>query len=335
LTSASGRARVPLVSVAIPAYNAERWLGDALESALGQTLDDLEVVVVDDASSDGTAAVAAGFADPRIRRYANERNAGHSANWDRAISLCRAPYVKLLSADDYLREDCLERMLRPFLASETVGMVFSRREIVFAPSDREAAAWRDAYEAMFRRFGPLAEVNSGRRLFEVYLAAGFDDNWIGEPSNVMVRRAVFERLAGFHPHIRQAADMELWIRLLFHADVGFVDEALVTYRLLSDSVTQQTRHGGRRWLDRLWLLEALREDPEIRAAYPDLRRLVWRERAKACLALAGHVARPAHLADRLREARAYVAYLAANRSRSPLLEQQACAPSEGVGVRAD
>jgi glycosyltransferase involved in cell wall biosynthesis len=305
----------PVVSVAVPAYNAERWIRETLESVVAQTMDDLEVVVVDDASTDGTREAMADVADPRIRLFRNERNLGQSANWNRTIALCRAPFVKLLCADDFLRADCLDLMLRPFRASETVGLVFCRREIVSEGDESEVAAWRAHYETMFRRFGELRELNSGRKLFEAYLATGFDDNWIGEPSAVMVRRSLFDRLPGFHPHVRQAVDMELWLRLLFHADVGFVDEPVATYRIVSGSVSSETARRGSRWLDQLWLVEALLADDEIRRAYPELRRLVRLERLKAVKELGRNLGGPRALADRLREARAYVSYL--RRSQRP------------------
>src|SRR5262249_11828788 len=132
-------------------------------------------------------------------------------------------------------------------------------------------------------------------MFETYLAAGFDDNWIGEPTNVMVRRSLFERLPGFHPHIRQPVDMEGWVRLLFHSDIGFVDAPLSTYRVLTDSVTQQTARQGSRWLDRVWIMESLLDDPEIRSRFPELKRLVRRERARALVQFARALAQPARV----------------------------------------
>jgi glycosyltransferase involved in cell wall biosynthesis len=297
---------LPRVSIAIPAYNAEPWLGETLCSALAQTLGDLEIVVIDDGSSDGTRDVIESYSDPRVRAFDNPANLGQSGTWNRAISLCRAPLVKFLCADDTLHPTCLERMTAIFDRAPSVGMVFSRRAIVAEGPDAMEGEWRE-YETMFRRFGPLDDVNDGRRMFAACLESGFDDNWIGEPSNVMVRRSLFERLRGFHPHIRQPVDMELWMRLLFHADVGFVDDELATYRLVADSVTQRTMRQGNGWLDRVWLLESLRADPAIRSAYPQLDRLVWVERRRAGVALGRNLRRPGRLPARSRDIRTYIA----------------------------
>jgi glycosyltransferase involved in cell wall biosynthesis len=299
----------PRVSIAIPAYNSAESIGETIDSALSQSVADVEVVIADDASSDATADVVRSFTDPRIRLYRNPVNLGHSGNWNYVVSLCRAPFVKFLCADDLLRGDCVERMLAIFERAPNVGLVFSRRQIVFPPADPEGREFRDVYDAMYRRFGPLDEVNDGRRLFAVYAAAGFDDNWIGEPTNVMMRRSLLERLPGFHPHIHQASDMELWIRAMFHSDVGFVDEALATYRIgTGDSLTDSNFREGKLWLDRLWLFDSLLRDAEIRKAHPELRRRRWHERARCAVRVARLVTRPHVAGQRMRELRFFARF---------------------------
>lgn len=300
----------PRVSIAIPAYNSAEWIGEAIASALAQSEPDLEIVVVDDASSDdGTDAVVAAFDDPRIRFTRNKKNLGHSGNWNHVVSLCQAKFVKFLCADDVLREDCVERMLEVFEQSPRIGFVFSRRTILFPESDPEGREFYDVYNSMHTRFGVLDAVNDGRRLFASYAAAGFDDNWIGEPSNVMMRRSLFELLGGLHPYIRQASDMELWIRALFHADVGFVDEPLATYRIATGgSLTDANFRDDRLWLDRLWLFESLLRDVEIRRAHPELRRQLLKERLRCAVRFARASRRPGAARARARELRRFVDY---------------------------
>jgi glycosyltransferase involved in cell wall biosynthesis len=299
----------PRVTIAVAAYNARRWIGEALESALAQTLEDIELVVVDDASTDGTGDIVRKFTDPRMRVFRNESNLGQSVTWNRAIGLARAPLVKFLCADDLLHPYCVERLSRPFASSPTVGIAFSRRSIAresgIYGTDR---VWEE-YERMFQRFGALDEVNDGKRLFEALLAARFDDNWIGEPTNVMVRREIFAHMRGFHPYIRQPVDLELWLRLMYHYSVGFVDEALATYRLVDDSVTHLTARTGAGWADRLWLIESLWADESIRSGHPEMHRLLWLERRRAAVQFARSAWRTRSVRRRIREADAYLAYL--------------------------
>src|SRR5918911_1532944 len=249
---------MPAVSVAITAYNSGPWVAEAVRSALAQTLDDIELVVVDDASTDDTYAAVAAIEDTRLRLYRNARNLGEAANWNRTVSLCRSPLVKLLCSDDVLDPECVEKMSGPF-SHPTVGMVFSRRTIL----GDEARAY--SYGSAHKRFGELEDVNDGRSLFERYLQTRFDDNWVGEPSNVMLRSDVFGTVQ-FDPRVVRT-DMAMWIRTMFHYDVGFVDEELTTYLVRPGSVTDAASESGSRWLDQLWLYEILLEDPAIERAH--------------------------------------------------------------------
>jgi succinoglycan biosynthesis protein ExoO len=106
-------ATTPRVSVIVPAYNAAGLLKRALHSALAQTMPDLELIVVDDASSDSTLALARDVAarDPRVRVLHNEHNRGMYATYNRAIDVARGEWIAALDADDVWLPERLERML--------------------------------------------------------------------------------------------------------------------------------------------------------------------------------------------------------------------------------
>ena len=100
--------RSPLVSVCIPVYNCERYIGEAIQSVLDQTLADFELIVCDDCSTDGTLKAVEGCRDPRIRIFRNDANIGMWPNWNKAMSHARGKYIKLLCADDVIYSDCLQ-----------------------------------------------------------------------------------------------------------------------------------------------------------------------------------------------------------------------------------
>ncbi len=105
---------------------------------------------------------------------------------------------------------------------------------------------------------------------------GFRGNWIGEPTAVMVRRDAFQRVGLFNTRLRQLTDLEMWLRLAFFFDVGFVPEQLATFRLHPTSATSANAAAGGPWLDRPWLLEGLRAHPEIRSSLgPSTEAKVW------------------------------------------------------------
>src|SRR5438876_11482302 len=97
----------PLVSICVPAYNAERWLADALESAMRQTYSEFELVVADNSSTDRTVEIARSFDDPRVRVETATTWVSAVANHNRAIRLSRGAFVKFLHADDLLLPRCV------------------------------------------------------------------------------------------------------------------------------------------------------------------------------------------------------------------------------------
>jgi predicted O-linked N-acetylglucosamine transferase (SPINDLY family)/glycosyltransferase involved in cell wall biosynthesis len=121
---------LPLVSILIHTYNRKKLLALAIESALAQTMTDFELVIADNASTDGAWEVCQEFAtrDPRVRIFQNEINIGAGFNGLRAMSECRGKYVKILYSDDLMSPDFLEKTL-PWIEDPNIGCVFTAAEI--------------------------------------------------------------------------------------------------------------------------------------------------------------------------------------------------------------
>jgi len=125
-----GRRR-PTITVALPVYNGERFLARALDSILGQTLTDLEVVISDNASTDGTADICEKYAalDGRVRYVRNERNIGAAPNFNRALELARGHFFKWASYDDWLEPTYLERCVEALKAQPDLVAAWPRTKI--------------------------------------------------------------------------------------------------------------------------------------------------------------------------------------------------------------
>jgi glycosyltransferase involved in cell wall biosynthesis len=139
----------PRVSVLIPVYNRETYIETCVRSAMRQTVRDIEIVIVDNASTDGTWPILERLAaeDRRIRIFRNERNLGAVPNWRRCMEEARAPIGKLLFSDDTIQQDYLERTL-PWLDREDVGFVFSAVRIGTNAQEREGGdLWYQSYAA--------------------------------------------------------------------------------------------------------------------------------------------------------------------------------------------
>lgn len=203
------------VSVLMPVYNAERYVGEAIASILAQTFPDFELVVVDDGSTDGTAEVLDACGDPRMRRYRNEGNLGIPATRNLSLSLARGEYVAWMDADD--------RSLPERLARQ-VEFMDAHPEIV---SLSTGICTIDEAGQAVRQFRIVAapEAVRGRLLLE---------NCLGTNGCVMVRTAVIRGLGGYRPVV--AEDYDLFLRLTdWQPCACSLSEYLYEYRVHSDS----------------------------------------------------------------------------------------------------
>lgn len=117
---------LPTVSILIPTYNRENFIGECIESALNQTFTDIEVILVDNASTDRTWQICQYYAsrDSRIRIFRNESNIGPVRNWIRCLEKARGHYSKILFSDDLMFPDFISRTL-PLLQDSSVAFAFS------------------------------------------------------------------------------------------------------------------------------------------------------------------------------------------------------------------
>jgi glycosyltransferase involved in cell wall biosynthesis len=218
----------PAVSVCIPVYNGGQFVGETIGSVLDQTFGDFEVVVLDNASTDGTAAVLDAITDPRLRRSRNSSTVPLHANFDLAVRASRAPLVKLLCADDLLHPRCLELQVDALAADPTLAMVACRQYLVDGHGRVLAAS---------RALRGLTERCDNRRVIRRIVRSGA--NPIGAPGSVLFRREHFERTGGFDGRRQFTADLEMYARLLEHGDFFGMSEALAAFRVTSGTLSSR------------------------------------------------------------------------------------------------
>jgi glycosyltransferase involved in cell wall biosynthesis len=201
----------PAVSVIVATYNYGRYLAGALDSALGQTFGDFEVLVIDDGSTDDTQEVVLRYlADPRVRYYRTD-HVGQAATKNTGIRLARAPLVAFLDADDLWLPAKLERQVALFRRDPGLGVAYTRR-LVIDEHGREVAYEHPA-------------VHRGRILEAIFRSNGFVCF-----SSVVVRRAVLDDVGLFDETLPLAIDYDLWLRVGLRYRFDYVDEPLVKYR---------------------------------------------------------------------------------------------------------
>lgn len=214
------------VSVILPFYNAARHLGEAIQSILCQTYPDFELILIDDGSSDGSAAIARSFTDPRIR-FVRQQNAGLAATLNKAIGLARYDFIARMDADDLSFPERFEKQIAFLDAHPECGMVGTWASIW--EGDRESGrAHRHPAENSQLKFELL-----------------FDNPFVH--SSMMIRRCVFERVGMYAVgKDRQPQDYELWSRVMRQFAIANIPEILQVYREVDSSISRTRKENVRK-----------------------------------------------------------------------------------------
>lgn len=124
----------PLVSILIPTYNREGLISRAIESALNQTYANIEIIIVDNASTDSSWEIINVYREqsPLIRCYRNKKNVGPIRNWINCLKFSQGAFIKILFSDDWLSNDAVEKLITPMLADDEIGFSYSAVEIHFS-----------------------------------------------------------------------------------------------------------------------------------------------------------------------------------------------------------
>ncbi len=240
----------PTHSVVIAAYNAAGTVGQAIRSVLAQTVDDFEIVVVDDGSTDATEELLSGLAagDGRVR-VTRQENAGPSAARNAALERARGAYLTILDSDDVLAPGYLEAVGRTLEADPGAGLVYTRAWVLDEAEGGRIR--RETYPASWQvryRGKPPADP-------EETLLALAAENFVGAVQTV--RGSAVEKSGGYDESLHQAEDYDLWLRIAI-AGYRFVetDEVLALVRSRSGSLSKHTvdlNRGARVVCERLLL----------------------------------------------------------------------------------
>lgn len=202
----------PDVSVLLPAYNGAKYIGQAIDSALAQTLVPFEIIVVDDGSTDDTESIVKHYGS-RVR-YIRQGNKGTSGAYNTGIAAASGEFIAFLEQDDIWSPEKNAMQIAAFEGNAGLGMVFSPVELL-----REAGASKctdiDVQEG------------EGRYAFADF----FVRNRVLNCSTVMIRSDVLRHIGGFREHLKLAFDYDLWLRIAAKYGVQCLGTPLATYRI--------------------------------------------------------------------------------------------------------
>lgn len=246
----------PKVSVIVPTYNHDAYVGETIESVLSQTYEPIELVLTDDGSTDGTVAVLQDYAargPARVKLVTSERNTGIAANFNRGLAIHSGDLIAWLGGDDLMLPEKVERQ---------VEALAGRPEAVACCHDAEVFDSESG-----RPLGLFSELHNGKAgVHGGGVELLFDPAYMMLPSTMMIRSAACPP-HGFDERLRFANDWLFDIEVLRRGRIVAIDEALTRYRRHTANVTDSSALSESALEEQLLVLAI------VRARYPELHRL--------------------------------------------------------------
>lgn len=211
-----------LVSVIIPAYNRAKYIQQAVDSVLGQTYRNLELIVVDDGSTDRTYELLQAYGDRiQLVHHQDRINRGQSAAINLGLTRANGKYIAILDSDDYWELNKLEVQVAFLEANPDVGLVYTNGYCVNAEGDRLYA---------YHSSNHVEPNDPNRVLLDCYMAL---------PVNSLVRKAVYDQVGYFEESFRAAQDHDMLLRIAEVAKFAYLPDYLFYYRRHSDSISHK------------------------------------------------------------------------------------------------
>ena len=207
---------MPVITVLMPVFNAEAFVGHAVESILSQTFKDFEFLVIDDCSTDDSVDIVKSFKDSRIRLVRNETNLKLARTLNKGLDLAKGEFIARMDSDDISRPDRFERQMEYLKRHAGTGI---------------CGSW---YRTITEKNRMIVKYPLQPDELKAYCLF---DNPLCHPSVIMRRNLMLKYALRFDPSANPAEDYDLWVRSLRCFDVGNIGEVLLDYRVLSTGMT--------------------------------------------------------------------------------------------------
>lgn len=223
-----------MISVIVPNYNHAKFLNKRLESIFYQTYQDIEVILLDDQSTDNSPEVISSYANhPKVSHIViNEKNSGSPFyQWNKGISLAKGEFIWIAESDDWCKHTFLEKVMSKFMLHPNVGLVYTQSWKVGEDGD-VICNWKDQYSPEEHHWNDDF-LNSGVNELKNYF---FLKNTIPNASAVVFKKSIFSPLDNKTARMRLVGDKMVWTKLLLQTDLFFISEPLNYFRTHSNNV---------------------------------------------------------------------------------------------------
>lgn len=226
----------PSVSVIIPVYNAEFYIGQTLDSITSQNIQNFEVIVVDDGSTDQTATIVKNRPEAFVHYFYQDRSGGPAKPRNRAIEMSRSDYIAVFDSDDLMLPNKLSTAVSLLNEHQSVGMVFTDFNVI----DEENKIIRSNFLKPYVSLHSLSYQETdfcGRKINANDVFQGLIYNNFVGTSGVVARKKALLKAGGFLEKVRNADDKLMWIKIAEHFDMIYLPEVYHLYRSRKGSIT--------------------------------------------------------------------------------------------------
>ena len=227
--------QMPKVSILIPTFNRADYLKMAIDSAVNQTYPNVEILVLDDCSTDDTVSLLKAYSNIKnVTFIRNERNIGFIKNWNKAVSLSSGEYIKIMGDDDILENNCIAEQVKILNECPDVGVVCCNYHII----DENGNIKNN--NNPYRLFNKDTKEN-GEEFIKNYLCGKRPVGW---PTSILFRKEDFEKAGIFDADVGSAADIDMWCRILRSKNFYYLDQTLAYCRQWSGNLSKKLSKTG-------------------------------------------------------------------------------------------
>lgn len=255
----------PKVSIILTSYNHEKYIKDAIDSALNQTFSDFELIIWDDASTDESWRIITEYSDPRIQAYKNEINIGGGNSRKAIEGVTQGEYIAIHHSDDIWEPQKLEKQVAFLDTHPEVGAVFSLASII----DENGDPFTDVTNFYYRIFD-----QPNRTRFEWLNFFFYKGNALCHPS-ILIRKKCYDDCGTYRLGMAQLPDLDMWVRLCLQYEIHVLPEKLVRYRVRAGQQNASSSRADTRirhafeWLHIYENYRAIRSTDELLKIFPE------------------------------------------------------------------
>ena len=234
------------ITVCIPTYNGAKYIRECLDSVLDQSYFNLEILVVDDCSSDNTVTIVEKYAkyDDRIRLETSKNNLGLVGNWKRCIRLATNDWIKFAFQDDILLTNCIEQLYSSCIKHQTRLGICNRRYVIDSTADPSIKSYILKDLIKLNQYHPNSTFLSKEEIAAIFARHPLL-NIFGEPPCYLFRRSLINDIGDFNEDLAQVVDYHFVLKIALQEGISWVVDNLVFFRVHGGNQSNKNKGTGR------------------------------------------------------------------------------------------